>query len=138
MAYRRKPPHQCRNRFRDLPHNRIKAAYDGWLDPTLDSTLATGNSATGNFGRSEDPAATKTPVDYTKTGTEEEPKTAIGTLSKVMSEHVAVTPILYAAGWYEYNTKSGSDRVNKNNHFIDPSPDPTNVEFVILHLTANS
>ena len=106
------------------------AQYAGWLDPEI----AKGDNATGNYGRFEDPDATQALSDYAKAGTDEESKKAIETLSKVMSEQVPVVPMMYAAGWYEYNTKKYDGWVDKDNQYMDPSPNPANVSFVILHL----
>jgi peptide/nickel transport system substrate-binding protein len=107
------------------------AQYVGWVDPEV----AKGDNASGNYGRFNDPAATKALADYAKAGTEAESKAAIETLSKVMSEQVPVAPIMYAAGWYEYNTKNYSGWVDKDNQYMDPSPNPASVAYVILHLT---
>ena len=62
--------------------------------------------------------------EYAKAGTEAESATAINTLAKVMSDQVPVAPIMYAAGWYEYNTTNYSGWVDKNNQYMDPSPNP--------------
>ena len=51
-----------------------------------------------------------------------------------MNEQVPVAPIMYAAGWYEYNTKNYSGWVDKNNQYMDPAPNPAGVAYVILHL----
>jgi len=75
------------------------ATYQGWLDPKIEG-------ASGNFGRFEDPSATSALADYAKAGTADAAKTAIDTLAKVMNEKTPVAPIMYAAGWYEYNTKN--------------------------------
>ena len=55
-----------------------------------------------------------------------------------MSEQVPVAPIMYAAGWYEYNTKNYSGWVDANNQYMDPSPNPAGVAYVILHLKPNA
>ncbi|WP_154674032.1 ABC transporter substrate-binding protein [Nakamurella lactea] len=107
------------------------AQYDGWLDPEV----AKGDNASGNYGRFNDPAATKALADYAKAGSEAESKAAIETLAKVMSEQVPVAPIMYAAGWYEYNTTDYTGWVDKDNQYMDPSPNPANVAYVILHLS---
>lgn len=107
------------------------AQYEGWLDPAI----AQGNNASGNYGRFNNPEATKALASYAKAGTTEESAAAINTLAKVMSEQVPVAPIMYAAGWYEYNTKKGyTGWVDKDHQFMDPSPNPANVAYVILHL----
>jgi peptide/nickel transport system substrate-binding protein len=110
------------------------ATYDSWLDPAL----AQGNNASGDFGRFENADATAALAAYAKAGTEADAKTAIEALAKVMSEQVPVAPIMYAAGWYEYNTKNYSGWVDKDNQYMDPSPNPANVEYVVLHLVPSS
>jgi peptide/nickel transport system substrate-binding protein len=110
------------------------ATYDSWLDPAL----AQGNNASGDYGRFENADATAALAAYAKAGTEADAKTAIEALAKVMSEQVPVAPIMYAAGWYEYNTKNYSGWVDKDNQYMDPSPNPANVEYVVLHLVPNS
>ncbi len=110
------------------------AQYEGWLDPAI----AKGNNASGNYGRFNNADATKALADYAKAGTAADSAAAINTLSKVMSDQVPVAPIMYAAGWYEYNTKNYGGWVDKENQYMDPSPNPANVAYVILHLTPNS
>jgi peptide/nickel transport system substrate-binding protein len=110
------------------------AQYDGWLDPTL----AQGNNASGNYGRFDNPDATAALAAYAKAGTAEESQAAIATLSKVVSEQAPIVPIMYAAGWYEYNTTNYSGWVDKDNQYVDPSPNPANVLMVVLHLKPNS
>lgn len=105
--------------------------FEGWLDPAI----AQGSNASGNYGRFNDPAATAALADYAKAGTEADSATAINTLAKVMSDQVPVAPIMYAAGWYEYNTQNYTGWVDKNNQYVDPSPNPANVAYVILHLS---
>ena len=110
------------------------ATYDSWLDPSL----AQGNNASGDYGRFDNPDATAALAAYAKAGTEADAKTAIDALAKVMSEQVPVAPIMYAAGWYEYNTKNYSGWVDKDHQYMDPSPNPANCEYVVLHLVPNS
>lgn len=110
------------------------ATYDSWLDPAL----AQGNNASGDYGRFDDPDATAALASYAKAGTLADASAAIDTLAKVMSEQVPDAPIMYAAGWYEYNTTNYSGWVDKDNQYMDPSPNPSNVEYVVLHLKPNS
>lgn len=106
------------------------AAYSGWLDPAL----AQGSNASGNYGRFSDPTAAAALAEYAKAGTEEAAGKAINTLAKVMSEQVPVAPIMYAAGWYEYNSTNYTGWVTKDNQYMDPSPNPANCAYVILQL----
>ena len=108
------------------------AQYVGWLDPSI----AKGSNASGNYGRFDNPEATAALAAYAKAGTTEQSAAAVETLAKVMSEQVPVAPMMYAAGWYEYNLASGyTGWVDKDHQYMDPSPNPANVAYVILHLT---
>ena len=110
------------------------AQFEGWLDPAL----AQGSNASGDYGRFTDPTATAALAAYAKAGSAEQSAAAVNTLAKVMSDQVPVAPLMYAAGWYEYNTTNYSGWVTKTNQYVDPSPNPANVEYVILHLTPTS
>jgi peptide/nickel transport system substrate-binding protein len=110
------------------------ATYDSWLDPQL----AQGSNASGDYGRFDNADATAALAAYAKAGTDADAKAAINTIAKVMSEQVPVAPIMYAAGWYEYNTTNYGGWVDKDHQYMDPSPNPANCEYVILHLTPNS
>jgi peptide/nickel transport system substrate-binding protein len=110
------------------------AQFDGWLDPAQ----AQGNNASGDFGRFNNAQATAALQDYAKASTTQQAQAAINTLSQIMQQQVPVAPIMYAAGWYEYNTTNYSGWVDANNQYIDPSPNPVNCEYVVLHLTPNS
>lgn len=110
------------------------STFQGWMDPSI----ATGSNASGNYGRFSDPTATKALASYAKAGTAEEAQTAIDALSKVMKEQVPVAPIMYAAGWYEYNTTNYGGWVTEQNQYMDPSPNPANCAYVVLHLTPNA
>ena len=110
------------------------ATYEGWLDPAI----ATGNNASGNYGRFNNADATAALASYAKAGSEAQSTAAISVLAKVMNEQTPVAPIMYAAGWYEYNSKNYSGWVTKDNQYIDPEPNPAGVAYVLLHLTPNS
>ncbi len=107
------------------------ATYEGWLDPALSK----GSNASGDFGRYSNPAATAALKQYARAGTTAQSQVAVNALAKVMKAETPVAPIMYAAGWYEYNDKSYSGWVTKDNQYMDPSPNPSNVEYVVLHLT---
>lgn len=107
------------------------STFQGWMDPSLSS----GSNASGNYGRFSDPAATAALAAYAKAGTAAQAQTAIDALSKVMHEQVPVAPIMYAAGWYEYNTTNYSGWVTQQDQYMDPSPNSVNCAYVIVHLT---
>jgi peptide/nickel transport system substrate-binding protein len=110
------------------------ATYEGWLDPAL----AAGNNASGDYGRFNNADAAAALSGYGKAGTAAQSTAAINTLAKVMNAQTPVAPIMYAAGWYEYNTTNYSGWVDASNQYMDPSPNPANVAYVLLHLTPNS
>jgi peptide/nickel transport system substrate-binding protein len=110
------------------------ATYEAWLDPALGK----GSNRSGNFGDYENPDAATALAAYAKAGTDADATTAIQTLAKIVSDNAPVAPIMYAAGWYEYNTTNYSGWVDKDNQYMDPSPNPANVLYVILHLKPNS
>ncbi|MDX6201268.1 MAG: peptide/nickel transport system substrate-binding protein [Frankiales bacterium] len=112
------------------------ATYQGWLDPAL-VTGGNAKNAPNNFGRFINNDAKAALADYAKAGTAEASATAINALAKIMNEQVPVAPIMYAAGWYEYNTKNYSGWVDKDHQYMDPAPNPAGVAYVILHLTPN-
>ncbi len=111
------------------------AQFQGWLDPALSK----GANASGNYGRFNNADATAALAEYAKAGTTDGANQAIEKLSKVVSEQVPVAPIMYAAGWYEYNLKKGyTGWVDKDHQYMDPSPNPANVAYVLLHLIPSS
>jgi peptide/nickel transport system substrate-binding protein len=109
------------------------AQYAGWVDSSL-----VGSNRTGNYGGFKSPEADQALADYAKAATNAQAQTAIDALSKVVSEQAPITPLLYAAGWYEYNTKNYSGWVDKDNQYVDPSPNPANCMYLILHLKPNA
>jgi len=110
------------------------ATYDNWLDPAL----INGTNSTGDYGHFQNTDATNALKAYAQASTNAQSQSAINTLAGVVSSQVPVAPIMYAAGWYEYNTKNYSGWVDKDNQYMDPSPNPANVAYVILHLKPNS
>ena len=110
------------------------ATYDGWLDPAI----AQGSNASGNYGRFFNDDATSALAAYAKAGNTADATTAVNTLAKVMNDQTPVAPIMYAAGWYEYNTKNYTGWVDATNQYMDPAPNPAGVAYVILHLTPAS
>jgi peptide/nickel transport system substrate-binding protein len=113
------------------------ATYQGWLDPAL-SSGGNAKNAPGNYGRFVNTDAKSALDAYAKAGSTDAAKTAVNTLAKVMNEQVPVAPIMYAAGWYEYNTKNYTGWVDANNQYMDPAPNPAGVAYVILHLKPKS
>jgi peptide/nickel transport system substrate-binding protein len=108
--------------------------YDSWLD----YNLVNGNSASGDQGRWNDPATQDALKAFASASTQDAQQSAINTLANIVSTQAPVIPLLYGAGWYEYSTKNFTGWPTKDNSYVDPSPNPANVEYVILHLTPTS
>jgi peptide/nickel transport system substrate-binding protein len=61
-------------------------------------------------------------------------KEALNTLQNIMSTQVPVIPLLYGASWAEFSTKNYTGWPSQANPYSDPGPNPTELEYVILHL----
>jgi peptide/nickel transport system substrate-binding protein len=107
------------------------AQYDGWLDYNLASTA----SASGDQGRWNDPATQTALTQFAAAATPAAQQTAINALATIVSTEAPVIPLLYGAGWFEYSSKNFTGWPTQQNSYIDPSPNPANVEYVILQLT---
>jgi peptide/nickel transport system substrate-binding protein len=103
--------------------------YDNWLDNGLAA------SGAGDLGRWDDSATQSALSTFAAAATPEEQSAAVDTLGHIVSKQAPVIPILYGAGWFEYSTKHYEGWPTKDNSYIDPSPNPSNVEYTILHLT---
>jgi peptide/nickel transport system substrate-binding protein len=51
-----------------------------------------------------------------------------------MSTQVPVIPLLYGASWAEFSTKNYTGWPSQANPYSDPGPNPTEIEYVVLHL----
>ncbi len=107
------------------------AQYEGWLDPAI----AKGNNASGNYGRFERSGATAALNDYAKAGTEAESARLPSTLwrrscpTRCPLRRSCTRPA--GTSTTPRTTPVGSTR---DNQYMDPSPNPANVAYVILHL----
>jgi peptide/nickel transport system substrate-binding protein len=61
-------------------------------------------------------------------------QTALNTLQGIMSAQVPVIPLLYGASWAEFSTAHYTGWPSQSAPYADPGPNPTEVEYVILHL----
>ncbi len=102
--------------------------YDNWLDSGLSS------SGAGDVGRWNDPATQAALSTFAAAATPAEQAQAVDTLSTIVSTQAPVIPLLYGAGWFEYSTKNYQGWPTQSNSYVDPSPNPSNVEYTILHL----
>ena len=111
------------------------AQYDGWLDPAL----AKGNNATGNYGRfsndRRDPGAGRLREGRHRGQRPRRRSTRWPRSCRTRSRwRRSCTPPVGTST----TPRTTGGWVDKDNQYVDPSPNPSNVEFVILHLTPNS
>jgi peptide/nickel transport system substrate-binding protein len=61
-------------------------------------------------------------------------QSALNTLQGIMSAQTPVIPLLYGASWAEFSTRNYTGWPSQANPYTDPGPNPTPIEYVILHL----
>jgi peptide/nickel transport system substrate-binding protein len=111
--------------------------YDGWLD----SSLATGNSATGDFERLNDPAINAELATLAGAPTTAAQATALAPIAKYVAANLPIIPTTTASEWFEYNSQNYSGWPTQQNPYETGQPSGTNNgpgsgtdEVVILHL----
>jgi peptide/nickel transport system substrate-binding protein len=111
--------------------------YDGWLD----SSLATGNNATGDFERLNDPAINAELATLAGAPTTAAQATALAPIAKYVAANLPIIPTTTASEWFEYNSQNYSGWPTQQNPYETGQPSGTNNgpgsgtdEVVILHL----
>ena len=111
--------------------------YDGWLD----SSLATGNTATGDFERLNDPAINAELATLAGAATTAAQATALAPIAKYVAANLPIIPTTTASEWFEYNSQNYSGWPTQQNPYETGQPSGTNNgpgsgtdEVVILHL----
>jgi peptide/nickel transport system substrate-binding protein len=111
--------------------------YDGWLD----SSLATGNAATGDYERLNDPAIDADLATLAGAATTAAQTTALAPIEKYVAANLPVIPTTTASEWFEYNSQNYTGWPTQQNPYETGQPSGTNNgpgsgtdEVVILHL----
>jgi peptide/nickel transport system substrate-binding protein len=111
--------------------------YDGWLD----SSLATGNAATGDYERLNDPAINAELATLAGAPTTAAQATALAPIAKYVAANLPIIPTTTASEWFEYNSQNYSGWPTQQNPYETGQPSGTNNgpgsgtdEVVILHL----
>jgi peptide/nickel transport system substrate-binding protein len=111
--------------------------YDGWLD----SSLATGNAATGDFERLNDPAINAELATLAGAATTTAQAAALAPIAKYVAANLPIIPTTTASEWFEYNSQNYSGWPTQQNPYETGQPSGTNNgpgsgtdEVVILHL----
>jgi len=112
--------------------------YEGWLD----SALASGNAATGDFERLKNPAIDTMLATLAAASTVAQQTAALAPIAKFVAANLPVIPTTTASEWFEYNSQHYVGWPTQQNPYETGQPSGTNNgpgsgtdEVVILHLT---
>lgn len=106
--------------------------FYNWMDNATSAPV--GKTAANNFGRFSNPQAQSALTQYVSSTSQATQKEALNTLQGIMSSQVPVIPLLYGASWAEFSTRAYTGWPSQANPYADPGPNPTEIEYVILHL----
>jgi peptide/nickel transport system substrate-binding protein len=111
--------------------------YENWLD----SSLATGSAATGDFERLNDPAIDADLATLAGASTTAAQTAALAPIEKYVAANLPIIPTTTASEWFEYNSQNYSGWPTQQNPYETGQPSGTNNgpgsgtdEVVILHL----
>jgi len=111
--------------------------YDGWLD----SSLASGNSATGDYERLNNPAIDTQLATLAGAGTTAAQTQALVPIEQYVANNLPIIPTTTASQWYEYNSQNYTGWPTQQNPYETGQPSGSNNggttgtnEVVILHL----
>jgi peptide/nickel transport system substrate-binding protein len=111
--------------------------YEGWLD----SSLASGSAATGDYERLNDPAINADLATLAGAQTVSQQTAALVPIEKYVAANLPIIPLTTAAEWFEYNSQNYTGWPTQSNPYESGQPSGTNNgpgsgtdEVVILHL----
>jgi peptide/nickel transport system substrate-binding protein len=112
--------------------------YNGWLN----STLATGSAAVGDYERLNDPAVNAELATLAGATTVAQQATALVPLEQYIAANLPIIPVTTAPDWFEYNSQNYTGWPSPSNPYDSGQPSGTNNgpgsgtdEVVILHLS---
>ncbi len=112
--------------------------YNGWLN----STLATGSAAVGDYERLNDPAVNADLATLAGATTVAQQATALVPLEQYIAANLPIIPVTTAPDWFEYNSQNYTGWPSPSNPYDSGQPSGTNNgpgsgtdEVVILHLS---
>jgi len=112
--------------------------YEGWLD----SSLATGNAATGDYERLNSPAMNAALATLAGAETTAQQTAALAPIAQFVAANLPIIPTTTASQWFEYNSQNYTGWPTQDNPYETGQPSGTNNgpgsgpdEVVILHLS---
>jgi peptide/nickel transport system substrate-binding protein len=112
--------------------------YDGWLN----SALATGSAATGDYERLKDPAINADLATLAAAATVSAQTAALAPIAKYVAANLPIIPTTTASEWFEYNSQHYVGWPTQADPYETGQPSGTNNgpgsgtdEVVLLHLT---
>jgi len=112
--------------------------YNGWLN----STLASGSAAVGDYERLSDPALNSDLATLAGATTVSAQATALVPLEQYIAANLPIIPVTTAPEWFEYNSQNYTGWPSASNPYDSGQPSGTNNgpgsgtdEVVILHLS---
>jgi peptide/nickel transport system substrate-binding protein len=110
--------------------------FDNWMD--YNTSAAIGKPASGDLGRFNSTASQSALNQYVSSTDPATQQAALNTLEGIMSTQAPAIPLLYGAAWAEWSSKDYTGWPSPSNPYSDPGPNPSEIEYVILHLTPAS
>jgi len=111
--------------------------YDGWLD----SSLATGSAATGDYERLNSPAMNAALANLAAASTTAQQTAALAPIAQFVAANLPIIPTTTASQWFEYNSQNYTGWPTQDNPYETGQPSGSNNgpgsgtdEVVILHL----
>jgi len=115
--------------------------YDGWLN----STLASGSAATGDYERLSDTTLNTDLATLAGASTTAAQTTALVPLETYVADNLPIIPTTTASDWFEYNSQNYTGWPTQSNPYESGQPSGSNNggstgtdEVVILHLVPRS
>jgi peptide/nickel transport system substrate-binding protein len=112
--------------------------YNGWLN----STLASGSAAVGDYERLNDPAVNAALAKLAGATSVSQQATDLVPLEQYVAANLPIIPVTTASSWFEYNSQNYTGWPSQSNPYDSGQPSGTNNgpgsgtdEVVILHLT---